>query len=183
MIGAVQYQLSSCSAVAWRVSSTGVGVMLLIVSCAAIGNIYTQKVMQTNMNQPLMLQNLLLYSWGLLFNGVNWMQSMRTQSPIGFLTFWPLTSIVFNAIYGLTISVILKRFGAVTRTFINTGAICVTAMLDVAFLGEHVTLLEATTFGSILIAIYLYSIPAPEFGRLLSLKDVSPKEVQPIVAK
>ena len=29
----------------------------------------------------------------------------------------------FNAVYGLSISVILKRFGSLTRTFIQTAAI------------------------------------------------------------
>ena len=53
-----------------------------------------------------------------------------------------------------------------TRTFINTAAICFTALLDVAFLGERLSALELSTFGTILIAIYLYSIPAPEHNRL-----------------
>ncbi|KAL1512131.1 hypothetical protein AB1Y20_005399 [Prymnesium parvum] len=181
MLGAVQYQLSSCSAVAMRVSSMGMSVMAVIVACAALGNIYTQKVMQKKMHQPLMLQNLLLYGWGILFNGINWAQSVSNQPAIGQLSFWPCASILFNAVYGLTISVIIKQFGAVTRTFINTAAICVTAILDVALLGEHITLLEATTFGTILIAIYLYSIPAPEFARLQAIAQKTSDEEQPIV--
>lgn len=165
----MQYQLSSCMAMSMRVNSVGMSVMAVIVACAALGNIYTQKVMQQRMDQPLMQQNLLLYGWGVLFNGINWLQSMRNMESIGKLSFWPSSSVVFNAVYGLSISVILKQFGAVTRTFINTAAICITAMIDLAVLGEHLSLLEATTFGTILIAIYLYSIPAAEFSRLQAL--------------
>ena len=143
----MQYQLSSCSAGAMRISSFGVAVMLVIVGCAALGNIYTQKVMQKRMAQPLMQQNLLLYGWGIFFNGLNWAQSSVEKPLVGNLSFWPVASIAFNAVYGLSISVIIKQFGSVTRTFINTAAICFTAMLDVAVLGERLSLLEATTVG------------------------------------
>merc|ERR1712070_532134 len=121
-----------------------------------------------------MQQNLLLYGWGILFNGINWAQSSVDRPAIGNLGFWPLASIAFNALYGLTISVIIKQFGSVTRTFVNTAAICFTALLDVAVLGEHLSLLECTTFATILIAIYLYSIPAPEFSQLRTLLVARP---------
>jgi len=181
MVGAMQYQLSSCSSKSMRINSIGMSVMLIIIACAAGGNIYTQKVMQKRMEQPLMQQNLLLYGWGVLFNGLNWASTMRTQPPIGALTLWPITSIGFNALYGLAISVILKQFGSVTRTFINTAAICCTALLDVVVLGESVSLLEASTFATILIAIYFYSIPAAELTKLRALTAKAAEEAEPMV--
>jgi len=175
MIGAMQYQLSSCSAKSMRISMAGVSVMMVIIACAAGGNIYTQKVMQKKMAQPLMLQNSVLYAWGVLFNGVNWLQSMHAQSAFGSLGFWPCASVVFYAVYGLSISVIIKQFGSVTRTFVNTAAICCTALLDFVVLGEKVSVLEATTFAIILIAIYIYSIPAPELAKLQATVDAAAK--------
>uniref|UniRef100_A0A6T8ZAV5 EamA domain-containing protein n=1 Tax=Haptolina ericina TaxID=156174 RepID=A0A6T8ZAV5_9EUKA len=126
--------------------------------------------MQKKMSQPLMLQNCVLYGWGVAFNGINWFQSMTSKPAIGILSFWPIVSIVFYAVYGLSISVIIKQFGSVTRTFINTAAICCTALLDFLVLGERITLLESTTFGIILIAIYIYSIPAPELAKLQAMQ-------------
>ena len=167
MIGAMQYQLSSCSAGSMKVSTAGVSVMMIIIACAAGGNIYTQKVMQKKMSQPLMLQNSVLYAWGVLFNGLNWLQTLIGGKPaFGSLGFWPCASMVFYAVYGLSISVIIKQFGSVTRTFVNTAAICCTALLDFVVLGEKVSVLEGTTFAIILIAIYIYSIPAPELAKL-----------------
>ena len=63
----------------------------------------------------------------------------------------PRFSMVFYAIYGLSISIILKRFGAITRTFINTAAIfgCIAGASSSA----EITPLELTTFGVIMLAV------------------------------
>lgn len=54
--------------------------MLIIILCAAGGNVATQLVMQKNMDQPLMLQNAILYVWGICFNGLNWIGSVQGSS-------------------------------------------------------------------------------------------------------
>lgn len=67
----------------------------------------------------------MLYIWGIFFNGINWLISIsRTGVAFGNVGFIQIFSMVFYAVYGLSISIILKRFGAITRTFINTAAIC-----------------------------------------------------------
>lgn len=71
--------------------------------------------------------------------------------------------IVFNAIYGLSISIILKRFGAITRTLISTLAIVCTAVLDYFIFSETINRIEMTSFVSIFIAIYLYSIVGKDY--------------------
>lgn len=70
---------------------------------------------------------------------------------------------VFYAVYGLSISVILKRFGAITRTFINTAAICCTAVVDVMFFGSSITILEMTTFVIISTAVFSYTVISKQF--------------------
>jgi len=49
----VQYNLSGCEPGSLRINVVGVAVMVLIASCAAGGNVYTQLVMQKKMDQPL----------------------------------------------------------------------------------------------------------------------------------
>mmetsp|Transcript_25856 Transcript_25856/g.86928 ORF Transcript_25856/g.86928 Transcript_25856/m.86928 type:complete len:352 (-) Transcript_25856:221-1276(-) len=170
MLGAMQYQLSSCAAAAYRVDSSGLVIMAAIVCCAAGGNVYTQKVMQKKMDQPLMLQNAMLYLWGVLFNCANWAFSVLnapSDAPVavfGNVGSKEVFSMVFYAAYGLSISVILKRFGAVTRTFINSSAICATALVDVLCFGESVTLLELTTFATIMIAVFIHSNLAQHYN-------------------
>ncbi|EGB09091.1 hypothetical protein AURANDRAFT_69784 [Aureococcus anophagefferens] len=165
MVGAMQYQLSGCDDSGYRIDVEGLSVMAVIVFCAAAGNVYTQRVMQRKMDQPLMVQNAMLYVWGVLFNGVNWFASVVPRPehhgpPVplfGAIGAVEVLSMVFYAVYGLSISIILKRFGAITRTFINTVAICCTAMIDVAFFGATVTVMELTTFAIIFIAVFCHS--------------------------
>jgi hypothetical protein len=155
--GAVQYQLSGCASEGGlKTSMEGLLVMMIIIACAAGGNIVTQLVMQKNMEQPLMLQNTILYTWGVLMNGANWFVSVQS-APAGTVEWFgagfggaAFSLCVFNAIYGLSISVILKRFGSITRTFISTVAIVLNAVLDTLFFSEKITLLEMSTFLTIL---------------------------------
>jgi len=158
MVGATQYNLSSCSAEGdLKISSEGLLVMVVIICCAAAGNVYTQLVMQTKMGQPLMFQNAQLYLYGVVFNGVNWVNGSRVAPAFGEIGGAEVFSMFFYAVYGLSISVILKRFGAMTRTFINAAAIVLNAAIDVTFFGTTISILEATCFVVILIAILLHS--------------------------
>lgn len=159
MVGAMQYQLG-CSSM--RVDFEGLLVTSIIVFCAAGGNVYTQKIMQND--QPLMLQNAYLYVWGVLFNGLNWSLSIHRGEPaFGSFHFVQFFSILFYAVYGLSISIILKRFGAITRTFINTAAICCTAFVDVFFFGSHISIFEMTTFVVILMAVFAHTVIAKSY--------------------
>ena len=74
-----------------------------------------------------------------------------------------LLSIAFFALYGLSISVVLKRFGAMARTFINAAAIVCNAALDITFFGDSISILEATCFLVILASIFLYSNLARDY--------------------
>lgn len=171
-VGAMQYQLSGCDAGGgYRIDARGLAVMAVIVFCAALGNVYTQRVMQRKMDQPLMVQNAMLYVWGVLYNGANWFMSVVPRpsqhgapvAPFGNLGKVEVFSMVFFAAYGLSISIILKRFGAITRTFVNTLAICCTALIDVVFFGATVTAVELTTFAIIFIAVFLHTILAKNY--------------------
>ncbi|KAJ8611137.1 hypothetical protein CTAYLR_003544 [Chrysophaeum taylorii] len=164
MVGAMQYQLSGCEHEGYRIDAEGLLVMLVIVLCAAGGNVYTQRVMQKKMDQPLMLQNSYLYLWGIFFNGINWSRSVRNGDvAFGTVGSVQVFSMVFYAVYGLSISIILKRFGAITRTFINTAAIVLTALVDVLFFRASISVLEMTTFVVISIAVFLHTVIAKQF--------------------
>jgi hypothetical protein len=89
--GAVQYQLSGggcdSSGGALKTSVEGLVVMAVIIVCAAGGNVATQMVMQASADQPLMLQNSLLYGWGVLLNGFNWWYSVEVNGAAWFGNF------------------------------------------------------------------------------------------------
>jgi len=101
---------------------------------------------------------------GIVFNGINWWLSIaRGSVAFGNVGLVQVFSMVFYAIYGLSISIILKRFGAITRTFINTAAICCTAFVDVVFFGSTITVLEMTTFVVISTAVFAYTVVAKQY--------------------
>lgn len=141
--------------------------MAVIVLCAAGGNIVTQMVMQASADQPLMVQNSILYSWGVLMNGFNWWYSVEANGAEWFGNFSGRAFFLccFSAVYGLSISVILKRFGSLTRTFISTVAIVLNAILDTMFFGESLGVLEVTTFLTIFAAIFLFTILGDEWDK------------------
>ena len=178
--GAVQYNLSGCEPGSLRINVVGVAVMVLIASCAAGGNVYTQLVMQKKMDQPLMFQNAQLYAYGVLFNGVNWLLSMGVTAEseaFGEIGYKPVLAMLFYALYGLCISVILKRFGAMVRTFINALAIVFNGMLDATFFGATITLSDLTCFSVILCATVLYGNLAKDYrpvegARQLPMSDL-----------
>ena len=137
MVGAMQYQLSGCDDSGYRIDVEGLSVMAVIVFCAAAGNVYTQRVMQRKMDQPLMVQNAMLYVWGVLFNGVNWFASVVPRPehhgpPVplfGAIGAVEVLSMVFYAVYGLSISIILKL-----GVSVDAGAI---GKLELAFVVGH----------------------------------------------
>ena len=179
--GAVQYNLSGCEPGELRVNIVGVVVMLLIAACAAGGNVYTQLVMQKKMDQPLMFQNAQLYGYGVVFNGINWGLSMGVtsdSSAFGELGYKPILAMLFYALYGLCISVILKRFGAMVRTFVNALAIVFNGLIDSSFFGSPITLSDMTCFSVILCATFLYGNLAKDYkpaegAQLLPMGSVS----------
>ena len=180
--GAVQYNLSGCEPGALRVNIVGILVMLLIAACAAGGNVYTQLVMQKKMDQPLMFQNAQLYAYGVVFNGLNWFMSMGVTDDaeaFGDIGLKPILAMLFYALYGLCISVILKRFGAMVRTFVNALAIVCNGLLDATFFGSPITLSDVTCFSVILCATFLYGNlardykPENEGAQLLPMGTVS----------
>mmetsp|Transcript_58728 Transcript_58728/g.101166 ORF Transcript_58728/g.101166 Transcript_58728/m.101166 type:complete len:386 (+) Transcript_58728:144-1301(+) len=190
--GAVQYQLSDCSAGggALKTSAEGLAVMAVIIVCAAGGNVATQLVMQTSMDQPLMFQNSILYSWGVLLNGFNWWRSVMVSSAdaaavpwFGNLTSSALFLCLFSAVYGLSISVILKRFGSLTRTFISTVAIVFNAVLDWLFFGESLGALEVTTFLTIFAAIFLFTILGDEWDKAERARNELAASLEPPLLK
>ena len=124
-----------------------------------------------------MLQNTILYAWGVLMNGANWFVSVQ-GAPAGTVEWFgagfggaAFSLCIFNAIYGLSISVILKRFGSITRTFISTVAIVLNAVLDTLFFSEKITLLEISTFLTIFAAIFLFTILGDDWGKMVKAME------------
>jgi len=169
-IGAIQHNLPKEAGFAFRVPFTGLLVMLITATAAALGNVYTQLVVQAKKDQPIMWQNLQLYAYGVVFNGINWLLSVRfmgQQYFFGEVTGLVVFEIVMFAVYGLTISVILKEFGAIVRTIVGAISIVCNGALDVFVFGSVIDVLDGTSYGVIMIAVHLFTnvaalLPKPQ---------------------
>ncbi|KAK3245526.1 hypothetical protein CYMTET_28754 [Cymbomonas tetramitiformis] len=165
-VGSVQHNVSRDSNANLRVPFEGLLVMLSCAGAAAIGNVYTQLVMQKS-DQPIMFQNLQLYLAGVGFNGINWLLTVlvwKTEDEwLGKIDLSVVIAICFFAVYGLSISFVLKRFGALTRTLLGAVAIVLTGIWDY-FIGTTMDIIDVCTYATIIIAVYLYSEMGPKIN-------------------
>eukprot|EP00756_Hemistasia_phaeocysticola_P001971 Hpha_TRINITY_DN11364_c0_g2::TRINITY_DN11364_c0_g2_i1::g.63052::m.63052/K15272/SLC35A1_2_3; solute carrier family 35 (UDP-sugar transporter), member A1/2/3 len=172
--GAAQFQLAGMAragdAANMTADFTGLMIMGAIIACAAGGNIATQLVMQRKNDQPLMLQNTFLYAWGVMMNAMNWCASVwglhsgKPEPWLGDFNRIQIISVIFFAAYGLSISAILKVFGAITRTLISCVAIVLTALIDYTWFRVNLSALQITTFITIFVSVFIYSVLAPDYA-------------------
>lgn len=168
--GAIQHNLPKEPGVSLRVPMSGLLVMGATALTAALGNVYTQLVVQSNKSHPIMFQNAQLYLYGVAFNAVNWFLSvhmMGEKEYYGEITGLVVFQVVMFAVYGLTISVILKEFGALVRTVIGALSIVLNGVLDVVVFNSTMDMLDITSFGVITLSVHLYGnvarmLPDPE---------------------
>ena len=114
-----------------------------------------------------MFQNTQLYFFGIIFNGLNWGFSVwgitGSEHAFGNVRSPVLMAMLFYAIYGLTISFILKRFGALVRIFINALAILCNAAVDYVVFGIPITFSDVLCFAIIVCATLMYAYLAHDY--------------------
>ena len=148
-------------------SVVGIVATLAVVATSAMANVYNQFILQYTPDQPLMLQNLFLYGYGVIFNLINWGRSIYyTAGPprpaFGEVTLSVVLLIVFTAIYGLCISAVLKSLGAIVRSILAVLAIVVTAAGEYFLFNTVPSLFTGTTFLVITVSAQAYSqVPRP----------------------
>ena len=149
----------------------GAGALLAVVATSALANVYNQFCLQYDPDQPLMLQNMFLYAYGVVFNALNWTRSIylgegAPHPALGEVTLSVVLLVVFNAIYGLSISAVLKLLGAMVRSILGVLAIVVTAFGEYVFFGNVPGLFTDTTFLIIIISSQAYTLaPATELRK------------------
>jgi len=140
-------------------SILGLTAMLATVATSALANVYNQLALQADVEMPLMLQNMFLYSYGVVFNALNWGRSIYIggNPPFGQITLSVVLLVLFTAVYGLCISAVLKHLGAMVRSVLGILAIVVTAVGEYAFFRTVPTLFADTTFLVIIVSAQVYS--------------------------
>ncbi|KAM8848002.1 putative UDP-sugar transporter protein SLC35A4 [Synchiropus picturatus] len=134
------------------------GLFLVFVYCSVSGlaAVYTEKILKSQ-KLPLSLQNLYLYVFGVVINGMLLLPTLATESRFleGFSSaVWAI--VIGQTANGLLMSVVLKHGSGITRLFVISCSMLVNALLSWAFLGLQLSLFFLLPVSLVGLAAYLY---------------------------
>ena len=113
-----------------------VGAALTVFTCAlsAFGGVYHELLLKTDATtHSLHLQNLLVYSWGVVINGIApvWNDDVALKGGLlhGYsVTVWAL--VINNAFNGLAISSIVKHLNSIVKCFAHTCSMILSMIIE-----------------------------------------------------
>lgn len=119
---------------------TPLGLLLLVVYCliSGLSSVYTELLMKRQ-RLPLALQNLFLYTFGVLLNlGLHAGGGPGPGLLEGF-SGWAALVVLSQALNGLLMSAVMKHGSSITRLFVVSCSLVVNAMLSAALLRLQLT--------------------------------------------
>ena len=125
-------------------SAPALGIFATVISCilSSFAGVYNEVLLKRDgQAHSIHLQNIFLYTWGVIFNAVGF-ASLGGNSGHGFFSGYmefTWTLVINNALSGLAISAVLKFANNIVRIFAHAGAMSVTALLGAAVFGHSVT--------------------------------------------
>ncbi|KAL1524505.1 hypothetical protein AB1Y20_019399 [Prymnesium parvum] len=151
----------------------GVAVALLACLNSAFAGVYSELLLKKDGSvHSIHLQNMMLYTWGVLFNGLALIikdhEQLTEHGLLGgySLAVWLL--VTNNALNGLAISAILKFSNNIVRVFAHTMAMMLTMILEVMFMSSPLSPQLCVSITVVSCATYLYnSKPPPKEASVL----------------
>lgn len=141
-----------------RLRVTAWGLVLVMVYCCVSGlaAVYTERVLKSQ-KLPLSLQNLYLYVFGVLVNGLSSLSLVEREKSFLEGYSWVVWAIIAGqAANGLLMSVVLKHGSGITRLFVISCSMLVNGLLSWAILGLQLTPFFLLPVSMIGLAAYLY---------------------------
>ncbi|XP_030067407.1 putative UDP-sugar transporter protein SLC35A4 [Microcaecilia unicolor] len=133
----------------------GFGLVFIYCLISGLSAVCTELILKTQ-NVPLNVQNLFLYSFGIVMNlGAHLVISPRAGFFEGF-SFWVLVIIASQALNGLIMSVVLKHSSNITRLFIISSSLLVNGVLSFLLFSLQLTGLFFLAVLLISVSVYLY---------------------------
>ncbi|XP_068960472.1 probable UDP-sugar transporter protein SLC35A4 [Petaurus breviceps papuanus] len=136
---------------------TPLGLLLLLLYCliSGLSSVYTELLMKRQ-RLPLALQNLFLYSFGVLMNLGLYVGGGPGPGLLEGFSAWAGLVVLSQALNGLLMSAIMKHGSSITRLFVVSSSLVVNAVLSATLL--HVQLTAAFFLALLLIglAVHLY---------------------------
>jgi hypothetical protein len=157
--GIVVVQVDACKGVA--VLDPGayfkLGISLAITTFTSVVNAETVRTSAS----PLSLQNILLYSVGMVTNTIShFVRSPQTNFFEGMLSTWAVVIITLNAVMGLVINAVYKYSNAVVKTVASCFAMAILVFLSAWIFGAPFTIHTVSGALVVMVATYIYMIIA-----------------------
>lgn len=127
-------------------SDATLGVFATVLSSflSSFAGIYSEMLLKKDAQlHSIHLQNSMLYAWGVVFNTIGVAvfdgQFIARNGLFHGYTRWTWMLLVNNALAGLAISAVLKHADNIVRVFAHTGAMVLTASINVVAFDAHMT--------------------------------------------
>ncbi|XP_053318755.1 probable UDP-sugar transporter protein SLC35A4 [Spea bombifrons] len=133
------------------------GLLLMLLYCfiSGLSAIYTEVTLKTQ-TLPLNMQNIFLYSFGIVANLAAHFSSRHSSGFFDGFSIWVLVIIGSQALNGLIMSAIMKHSSNITRLFVISFSMLVNGLLSFVLLQLQLTVLFFVAVALIGIAVYLY---------------------------
>jgi len=141
------------------------GIGMLIAACANVFIEYLFK-QEDQAQVPFHEQNIILYSWGVAFNGGLWLVQASKLTSTGrggggifdHYTYWTIAVIIVHGIMGYLHGAMFKYLDAIAVVFSGAIAMLATAIMSAIFFELHINYIFCLGFALVLVSIYIYFV-------------------------
>ena len=143
------------------VTVTGLVLVVIYCSISAIAGVFTELMLKQSMNTSVHVQNLYLYSFGLL---INWTMMLVNVYKSDFdahasvfqgFTYWTWFIVLTQASNGVLISIVMKFRSNLSRLFIMGAAMVMTSVMSYLVFGYHLNVSFSLASVCVFVALYL----------------------------
>eukprot|EP00106_Octopus_bimaculoides_P020425 XP_014787867.1 PREDICTED: probable UDP-sugar transporter protein SLC35A4 [Octopus bimaculoides] len=138
---------------------------MIVLYCfiSGLSGVYTEYILKQNSQSSLHLQNILLYSFGIVLNFGMWtiQASNHYEEKDSFSLFkgysiYTWIIIITQAVNGLIMSAVMKHASNITRLFIISCAMLITTVLSILIFNLQLNIYFGCAFICVIIALALY---------------------------
>lgn len=137
----------------------GLVLVLVAVTISSCASVFTEWAFKRKGSCSFLWQNLQLYIYGMLFNGIGLMVESEDISEHGFLhgyNGWTCAVIVVNCVGGISMGVILKYLDNIACVYSHAIAMMLTMLFSILFFSFSPSLEFGCGLSVLLISMYLY---------------------------
>jgi len=164
LLGVISSQLDPCNA-DWSSEITsdsifGFFLVFLICVASSFASVYTEYLMKRNLNEPIFLQNMKLYLFGIFFELLAlpfYNDDRESETFSHYLSFTGLLTLMNQTAMGLVVSVVIKHANVMVNVFANGVAMILTTLLSMLVMSFHPTLQLFVGIATVTISLFLYN--------------------------